>query len=244
MRIIVSAGLAAAVLVASCGPQKREEAPAATPGPIALPASTGLSLEGRITATGAEPGWRLDVAPEGLVFSHPGGVVKAAYSAPQMDEAGAMLSSGKIKARLLVQPCDEASGATAPMRARVDVQGVGTFDGCAYARWDNGLEALIPAIDACLGATTEPSPVIFAAPLASGTLVRLRGVEDGERYDCVVDPSGLASILQSEAPIAPGERDPTFTRAPTDTPPRACEAVEIKGKDGVLLGWETHGQTC
>ena len=242
MRSIVIAGLAAA-LVASCGPQKREEPPA-TPAPVALPASTGLSLEGRITATGAEQGWRLDVAPEGLVFTHPGGSVQSPYSAPAMDEAGALLTSARIKARFLVQPCAEASGATAPMRVRVEVQGMGTFDGCAYARWDNNLESLIPAIDACLGATTEPSPVIFAAPLASGTLVRLRGVEDGERYDCVVDPAGLASILQSEAPIAPGERDPTFTRAPTDTPPRACEAVEIKGKDGVLLGWETHGQTC
>lgn len=243
MRSIVIAGVLAVVL-ASCGQPKRDEAPA-TPAPVALPASTGLSLEGRITASGAEPGWRLDVAPEGLVFTHPGGTVKAPYIAPAMDEAGALLTSGKIRARFLVQPCDDAgSGATTPMRVRVDVQGVGAFDGCAYARWDNGLESLIPAIDACLGATTEPSPVIFAAPLASGTLVRLRGVEDGERYDCVVDPAGLASILQSEAPIAPGERDPTFTRAPTDTPPRACEAIEIKGKDGVLLGWETHGQAC
>ena len=235
----------AAVGLASCGKPKTSEAPAEKSA-VALPSSAGLSLEGRLAAIGTEPFWRLEIAPEGLVFSTPEGPdVKAPFVAPSPDEAGASLASGKIKLRLIVQPCsDGMSEAAYPMRAEVDVAGVGAFKGCAYARWDNELEALIPAIDACLGETTEPSPVVYAIQTANGAIVRMAGVEDGERYDCEVDSGGGASVAASEAPPAPGERDPTFVRAPADEPLKACAAVEMKGRDGALLGWEMKPGAC
>jgi hypothetical protein len=190
--------------------------------------------------------WRLEIAPEAIVFSSSTGPdVKAAFVAPSPDEAGASLASGRIKMRLSVQPCSDGMSETSyPMRAHVEVQGVGDFSGCAYARWDNALNDLIPAIDACLGATTEPSPVVYAVRDSSVTIVRLAGVEDGERYDCRVDASGNASILGTDGPPAPGERDPTFLRAPADAPAKTCKAVEMKGPDGALIGWEMRPGTC
>jgi len=245
MRRILVFVVAAAAL-AGCGKPKQDDHPAA-PSAVALPASTGLGLQGRLTATGAEPFWRLDIAPTGLTFSRAGAAaIPAPYVAPVPDEGGAGLVSGPISVRLTVQPCsDGVSTAAYPMRAHVEVKGAGMFDGCAYARWDNALEAMLPAIDACLEQTTEPSPVIYAARTASGALVRLSGIEDGERYDCVVDARGEASpILVSDAEPAPGERDPTFTRAPADPPAKACGAVEMKGRNGALLGWETGAAAC
>lgn len=235
----------AALALAACGRPKQPEKDA-TPAPAALPATAGLSLEGRLVATGTEPFWRLEIAPEGLTFSTPEGPdIKAAYAALSPDEAGASLASGRIKVRLSVQPCSDGMSETAyPMRASVDVQGMGAFSGCAYARWDNALMALIPAIDACLGATTEPSPVVYAVRDADATMVRLAGMEVGERYDCRVDASGNASILGTDAPPAPGEGDPTFLRAPADAPAKTCKAVEMKGPDGALIGWEMKPGAC
>jgi hypothetical protein len=131
-----------------------------------------------------------------------------------------------------------------PMGASVELQGVGVFSGCAYARWDNALTQMIPAIDACLGATTEPSPIVYAVRDADSTMVRLSGLEVGERYDCRVDAAGNASILGTDAPPAPGEGDPTFLRAPADAPARTCKAVEVKGPDGALIGWEMRPGAC
>lgn len=236
---------ATAALIAGCGPAQKKDEAAQSPA-VALPASTGLSLDGRLAAVGTEPFWRLDVTTDGLVFTNAAGVeMRTPYVAPIADETGAVIASGAITLRLLVEPCsDGMSEATYPMRAALDVKGVGTFKGCGYARWDNSLEAMLPAIDACLGQTTEPSPVIFAARTATGALVRLASVESADRFDCAVDGAGIAVITPTEAAPFPGERDPTFTRAPADAPPPACAAVEMKGKDGALLGWETLSGKC
>lgn len=249
MRTFVALALALALGAVGCSPAKKAEPPPEpTPSPpaVVLPSSSGVLLEGRLAARGTEPFWSLTITPEGLVFSNPEVQrIAAPYVPPQAGETGASFSSGRIAVTLTVAPCsDGMSTITYPMSAKVDVKGLGSYKGCAYARWDNGLEALLPAIDACLGETTEPSPVIFAAPTSSGSLVRLAGVEGGDRYDCTVDAQGVATIAATDGEPYPGERDPTFTRAPADAPPVACTATEMKSKDGTLLGWETDADGC
>lgn len=228
--------------LAACGRPADAPKPPQTEAPAAL---AGPAFQGALAASGNEPGWGLALDPaRGIILTRmdqaPLGVP---YTAPIAIPGGARFASGVLVAEALEKPCVGASGETYPLTFSVRQETGEVLAGCGYRRWDNALEALIPAIDACLKIAPHKAPITFAAADGAGG-VRVR-FDDGEPQECQVNAAGAARFTPAETPV-PGERDPMFHRAPGVNPGGECyQAAEARGKDGALLGWlDSEQEAC
>lgn len=238
--------IALALTLAACGLESapRQAAQTEPPPPVTLE-----TMASHLVAEGE--GWRLDSDPQAgltLVLPEAGAVISADYAAPTRTNAGALrIASGRLALTLDARPCTQA-GATYPMTAALDIAGQGARQGCAYARWDNRLPELLPAIDTCLSLQPAGAVVRYAAAEADGrALVRLASGD--LRFDChaPLDPSaGPAVTMPADPAIAPpGEADPIFVRAPGPQPGGECYAApELHGPDGALIGWLASDEPC
>jgi hypothetical protein len=112
--------------------------------------------------------------------------------------------------------------------------------------WSGHLFDLLPAIDACIAASSEPAVVLEAWPVDDATVgMRLLDVLD-QRWDCVAPVSGVPAVRLAPAPeeAAPAETTgPVFTRAPGAPPPAApCYEHEevLDPAGGEVVGWLSY----
>lgn len=240
MRIILLA-----LALAGCGLESapQGENPAAS---AAAPVSLE-TLASHIVAIG--PDWRFDSDPQaGLTLDLPqaGQTISADYAAPARTDDGAMrIASGRLTLTLIAETC-RSSEVAYPMRALVEAEGETPREGCAYARWDDRLAELLPAIDACLSLQPAGAAARYAAEEAAGrVLVRL--TQGDMRLDCRAprDPSAGPAVTTPAQGALPGEGDPIFVRAPGQQPGGECYAApEVRGPDGALLGWLATDEPC
>lgn len=205
-----------------------------------------IQMLGDVRAAGTEPFWALSVSPgEGLVFTEAGGTgpVREAYAAPIAVDGGGQFSSGKMQLTVTAGSCsDGMSDIDYPLKARL-VFGDRTLVGCAYYPWGSQVRYLIPAIDACLAKTPARMPVTHGYMKDGVAHIRLTASGPEEAYDCVYQ-TGEAVVKRASGQL-PGERIPTFYRAPMDDPGESCAPhVEIKDDSGALLGWTIADGAC
>lgn len=200
---------------------------------------------GQVRASGTEPFWGLVVSPQdGLILTEAGAMeVRAPHVPPEAVDGGARFTSGRLDFTVTEGVCsDGMSDIAYPLKARV-VVGDRTLVGCAYHPWDADVRSLIPAIDACLAKAPARMPVTHGYVKEGYTYVRLSASGPEETYDCVFR-AGEAMVNRAEGQL-PGERIPTFYRAPMDDPGESCAPhEEIKDDNGVLLGWSIADGAC
>lgn len=134
-----------------------------------------------------------------------------------------------LSALAVAAPGERPAEATETMSAEIE----GT--------WAEYLFDFLPAIDACLAASSEPASVLTAGVMDQGKVgMRLVDVLDAE-WDCVAEADGEAVDLLQPAgegsePVPPVE--PVFTRAPGAPPPGGCyEHQEVEDASGEVIGW-------
>ncbi|MDZ4778199.1 MAG: hypothetical protein SGJ23_15560 [Alphaproteobacteria bacterium] len=201
---------------------------------------------GQVRAAGTEPFWGLSVSPkEGFVLTEAGAPdpVRATYVEPEAIDGGGRFNAGAFTLTVTQGTCsDGMSDIAYPLNARV-VVGDRTLVGCAYYPWGANLTSLIPAIDACLAKVPARMPVTHGYLKDGFAYVRLSASGPEETYDCVYQ-AGEATVKRAEGQL-PGERIPTFYRAPMDDPGESCAPhEEIKDSSGVLLGWSIADGAC
>lgn len=228
----------AAFALAACGaPSGKGEAPAADTAPP--------QMFGVVRAAGTEPFWGLTISPQdGLVLTEAGAAeTREPYTPPEAIDGGGRFTSGRIAVSITSGTCsDGMSDIAYPLNARLTV-GDRTLVGCAYYPWGADVRMLIPAIDACLAKAPARMPVTHGYLKNGYAYIRLSASGPEETYDCVYN-TGEATVKRAEGQL-PGERIPTFYRAPMDDPGESCAPhEEIKGDNGVLLGWSIADGAC
>lgn len=201
---------------------------------------------GEIRAAGTEPFWGVTVSPEGgLVFSEAGAPepVREPYVTPVAVDGGGQFTSGRMQLTITSGSCsDGMSEIDYPLNARL-VFGDRTLVGCAYYPWGSQVKYLIPAIDACLAKAPVRMPVTYGHMKDGFAHIRMSASGPEETYDCVYQ-AGEATVKRSEGQL-PGERMPTFYRAPMDDPGESCAPqVEVKDDSGAVLGWTIADGAC
>lgn len=226
-------------------------------GPEAAAAYTGA-----FEAFGVEPDWRLDLVEGWASFSRTGLEEVGGLPGPlDVRVNGAMLEAGPVAVTLKAVACPYGEGQSLPYQVSVFFEGV-TYEGCgrrvegeggaraAAPNWTARLEALLPAIDACLArveAGDRPAMVTIAYELEDGAVaVRLRD-RGGGRSECLTLRDGSAVTgfdAIGDRNVLQGEREPMFTRLPDEPPSGACYASEpALAGDGATLGVLTR-RTC
>lgn len=228
---------------------------------LGAPATPDVKAQyaGEFEAAGAEPDWSATVLGDYVLFTRPGLEEVTAIPTPRDVRAqGAFIEAGPLTLTLRAGECTYGEGGEAfPFSATVLFEGV-AYEGCARQSaagaahssksWADALSQYLPAIDACLSRVeAKPGRVTIAYPGEEGqTSVRL--VEaDGGRAECVVGADGT-SVASFEAladrNIVAGERDPLFTRAPTQPPAGRCYTSEtVPGSNGAAIGYLSR-KTC
>lgn len=228
-------------------------APAPGPAPPDIGAAAGAGsaqrtrFEREFTATGAEPGWRLDLLRDYVSFTRPGLPAVGGLPEPaSYGERGLQVKAGPLLVTLLDQPCTYGDSESFDYAAEVRYQGV-TYKGCArpagesqpIASWTGMLPELIEPIDACLArARAKPARVTIAYAAEPGAAnVRLLDA-DGGRFECVVEGRTITYFEAiGDSDVLGGERDPLFTRAPDEPPAGECLASDPAPLE---LGWLTR----
>jgi len=203
-------------------------------------------MMGDVRAVGTEPFWGLTVSPvTGLVFTEAGAgdPVREAYAAPVAVDGGGQFTSGKMQFTVTAGSCsDGMSEINYPLNARL-VLGDRTMVGCAYYPWGEQVRSLMPAIDACLTRAPARMPVTHGYLSDGYAYIRMTASGPEETYDCVYR-AGEATVKRAEGQL-PGERIPTFYRAPMDDPGESCAPhVEVKDDAGAVLGWTIDDGAC
>lgn len=226
--------LAAACLLAACGPSTESSDDVPDPTERALP--LGVIL-------GVGENWTLTADPNAgaVSFGVDDGAVERAetWTPPQTTQSGYRLTAGEITLDLVEIDCT-MGGIPYPMRATVSYGGQ-AYPGCAAMRWDYQLMALLPQIDACIARAPEVRIVTYAGQHdEESALVRL--VSDGMGFDCSVslgtDPQVIDFGDRDQALSTPTEFAALFVRGPGSNPGGECyDAPEVRGANGALLGW-------
>jgi uncharacterized membrane protein len=237
------------------------------PGPGA-PAAGAIppAFEGRLAAVGTEPFWSIDLVPEGpdrgIHFSDFSAAVprevRLDWVAPEVTGAGqrVVFRARDLTVTLTAAPCsDGMSDIRYPMQADVQRPGQAPLRGCGYQSWIHGVEAALPAIDACL--LRRPGWLVSwagADPARTGnTLVLLDRAGGGERRACTVDAAGAASMVGFAAETGeqpPGVGNPTLVRAPMAVPDHDagegwCRRLHpVRGRDGAEIGTGMVNHLC
>jgi len=204
-------------------------------------------FEGEFIATGAEPGWRLDLLQDYVSFTRPGlPAVGGLPNPPEIGARGMRVKAGALLVTVVEEPCTYGDSPAFAYSAEVRYQGV-AYKGCAQrasgetqsGSWAGMVEDLAPAIDLCLGrARSKPARVTIAYEAQEGlSNVRLLDA-DGGRFECVVERGAITYFETiGDRDILGGERDPLFTRAPDLPPEGPCLASEPAPQE---LGWLTR----
>lgn len=226
---------------------------------VATEPASEVNLEdfkGSMVALGEGPQWKLNIYPDNPMFFSAEGEGSQTES-PTVKPAAmgrgiVQFSSKAITAAFKrTNTCKtKADGATYPYETSVTIKNK-TYKGCGYAPWGNQLEAMIPAIDACLKAAKSKDPVTLAVRESDGIMVRL-ATRDYTATICQVDDSsGKPQVVKTlvdkdtNLPKVAGDRDPLFYRAPAKNPGGECyEATKAKDKTGKFLGWLDTDEGC
>ncbi|MDZ4693382.1 hypothetical protein [Terricaulis sp.] len=232
--------LAAACLLAACGPSTESSDDVPDPSERALPYGVVLGLGNN---------WTLTADPDLLAvsFSVDDGAVEASgvWTPPQTMQSGYRLMADEITLDLVETNCT-MDGVPYPMRATVSYGGQ-AYPGCAAMRWDHQLIALMPQIDACIARSPQTRWVTYAGRQADGNmLVRLSG---GDASDCTVAPGNSPEVIsfgpRSETLVVATEHAALFVRGPGENPGGLCyDAPEVRGADDALLGWMMDPMGC
>lgn len=224
---------------------------------VATEPATDANLDdfkGTMVAVGGGPEWKLMIYPDNPMFFSAEGegsqvespVVKPAvmgrgivqFSSKSITAAFKRTDACKVEGKDLVYPFETA----------ITIK-TKTYKGCGYAQWANHLEAMIPAIDACMKAAKSKDPVTLAVRESDGIMVRL-ATRDYTTTLCQVDdssgsPQVVKTLVDKNIAAAVGERDPLFYRAPAKNPGGECyEATKAKDKTGKFLGWLDTDEGC
>jgi uncharacterized membrane protein len=213
---------------------------------------------GEFEAVGAEPDWSATLLGDFVLFSRPGLDEIQSIPKPRDFRAqGVYVDADPLTISIRAGQCTYGEGGEAyPYSATILFEGV-SYEGCARQAanassstksWADALSQYLPAIDACLARVeAKPGRVTIAYPGEEGqTSVRLLEA-DGGRSECVVAADGV-KVLSVEAlsdrNTVAGERDPLFTRAPTQPPQNPCYTSEaVAGSGGATIGYLSR-KTC
>lgn len=214
------------------------------------------SLSGLAEASG-EGSWQLRLSNDFAQFIRPGLEDVPAYTVNRQYYAqGMRAQAGALIVTIVNAECPSPTGEALPYTASVLFEDF-TYEGCARRglaqpgeelTWAVDLEALTPAIDACLAGHAGERHVVTLAsvlpPAPDGQVlvsVRLRDASR-ERRECFATPDGgriISDELLSDADVRAGEGEAEFTRSPGPAPSGGrCRTVEEV--DG---GWLSR-RTC
>jgi uncharacterized membrane protein len=207
------------------------------------------AFQGAFEAVGAEPDWTLTVTPDFVSFLRPGlDEVTALPASRDVRAEGVYMVAGPLTIALQETACAYGDAANYPLTARILFEGV-VYEGCARTGqgaqagsrgWAELIHQYLPAIDRCLQrVTAKPGRVTIAYVNEDAqTVVRLLE-NDGGREECVVSADG-SEILSvdplSDRSVFDGERDPLFTRAPSQ-PPAGYTSETVETLDGEIVGY-------
>lgn len=227
---------------------------------LGAPATPDVKAQyaGEFEAVGAEPDWSATILTDYVLFTRPGlDEVQSTATPRDVRALGAFLEAGPLTITVRAGQCTYGEGGEAyPYSATILFEGV-AYEGCARTAahasrasksWADTLSQYLPAIDSCLARVqAKPGRVTIAYPGEEGqTSVRLLEA-DGGRSECVVAADGttVASVeALADRNIVAGERDPLFTRAPTQAPQGSCYATEsVAGSNGATIGYLSR-KTC
>jgi len=220
------------------------------------------SLSGLADAQG-EGSWGVRLSNDFAQLIRPGLEDVVSYTVNRGYYAqGMRAQAGPMVLTIVNAPCATPTGETLPYTASVLFEDF-TYEGCARRglaepgeelTWAVDLEALMPAIDACLAAHAGERNVITLAsvlpPTSDGQVLVSVRLRDGsrQRRECFASPDGgriLGDELVSDTDVRAGEGDAEFTRVP-GPPPAAlrCRAVEaVNNAAGAPAGWLAR-RTC
>jgi hypothetical protein len=220
------------------------------------------SLSGLEGAEG-EGSWRLRLADDFVQLIRPGLEDVSAFTIERgYYQQGMRAQAGPFVVTIASNACPTPTGETLPYTASVLFEDF-LYEGCARRglaqpgeelTWAVDLEALIPAIDACLAAGAGSGAVVTLAsimpPTDSGqALVSVR-LRDGSRVrrECLATPDGSQVIgieVLADADVWTGEGEAEFTRASGRAPAAArCRSVvPVSSAGGTALGWIAQ-RTC
>ena len=268
---MMAAALTAAAVLAACGGATPGEGETEGADAGASPAASGLPslgpeaspevralYEGEFEAFGSLSGLA-EASGEGdfAQFIRPGLEDVPAYTVNRQYYAqGMRAQAGALMVTIVNAECPSPTGEALPYTASVLFEDF-TYEGCARRglaqpgeelTWAVDLEALTPAIDACLTAHSGERHVVTLAsvlpPAPDGQVlvsVRLRDASR-ERRECFATPDGgriISDELLSDADVRAGEGEAEFTRSPGPAPSGGrCRTVEE-----VAGGWLSR-RTC
>lgn len=223
-------------------------------------------VEPRFVCNGMEPFWRLEVDRGQARLEMPDAPPRQLEgTSATLDQLGVRAFRGRSadQARDLValierRACTAPSGRPLEHRALVVLPEGDLLAGCCVAEpvasaaeaaeegWARHLSDLLPAIDACLAAATEPAVVLRAWPMNHGMAgVRLHDVLS-RQWECVAPLTGAAVDRFGPAGdelggLSEGNDGPVFTRASEPRPPSRCiEHEEVTDAHGGPVGWLSY----
>jgi uncharacterized membrane protein len=227
---------------------------------LGAPATPDVKAQyaGEFEAAGAEPDWSATILADYVLFTRPGlDEINAIPKPRDVRAQGVYVDAEPLILTVRAGQCTYGEGGEAyPFSATVLFEGV-AYEGCARSTanasqtsksWADALSQYLPAIDACLARVeAKPGRVTIAYPGEEGqTSVRLIEA-DGGRSECSVGPDGtsVASVEPlADRNVVAGERDPLFTRAPTQPPQGRCYKSEtVPGSNGAAIGYLSR-KTC
>ncbi|WP_395646825.1 hypothetical protein [Terricaulis sp.] len=243
MRLFLCAALLA---LAACGqnpPPPPADDSAGQPPPLEQDLLTGAIVAGG-------DGWRLDADPSAQAIQLTmvnGDTASAPYQSPERTPSGYRLAGDGLTLDLELAPCT-TEGVDYPMRATAQARGQMAVTGCAVVRWDAQLLRRMPQIDACMGISPQTRYVTYAGGEGRDTLVRMNGPAGA--VDCSFENGEPRVGPRNESMRRASDGDAIFVRAqpgsdPGPQPGGECfTAPEVRGEDGVLLGWMDDPQGC
>jgi hypothetical protein len=240
-------------------------------GPVASP-EVRVLYEGEFEAFGAlaelegaqgEGSWRLRLASDFVQLIRPGLEDVSAFTVNrEYYQQGMRAQAGPLIVTIASSACPTPVGETLPYTASVLFEGF-LYEGCARRglaergeepTWAVDLDALVPAIDACLAAGAGGRPVVTQAsilpPSPEGQVLVSVRMRDSARVrrECVATPDGAQVVdvnVLADADVRMGEGEAEFTRAPGPAPAeRRCRTTEpVASAAGEALGWVSR-RTC
>jgi len=240
-------------------------------GPAASP-DVRVLYEGEFEAFGSlaelegaqgEGSWQVRLSTDFVQLIRPGLEDVSAFTVNrEYYQQGMRAQAGPLVVTIASSACPTPTGETLPYTASVLFEDF-TYEGCARRglaepgeelTWAVDLDALIPAIDACLAGGGAQRPVVTLAsvlpPSPDGQVLVSVRMRDATRMrrECFATPDGtqvISTDVLADADVRVGEGEAEFSRAPGAAPgQRRCRTAEaVTGADGAALGWVAR-RTC
>jgi uncharacterized membrane protein len=220
-------------------------------------------FEGEFEAFGAEPDWKLSLLGRVAQFERPGlDDVQGFPNPADVRMNGALIDAEPLTIIMKATACQfggaadgqaPAEGSQLPYTVSVFYEGV-TYQGCGRRAteggitpgWAAAIAQFLPAIDQCLARVSAKPGRVTIAYVNESAAETVRLVDDnGGRYECTANTDGTFDFTPiGDRDVLRGERDPLFSRTPTEPPKGKCYSSEpALGASGEPVGTLTR-RTC